>query len=292
MKKKKIEKNSTSILARQDDGTIQLTITIPQSLVQQKKEQALIHLVQSLEVPGFRRGKAPRDVALKHIEKQELYNHLLQDLLPAVYTASVEKHKVTPILAPRFELINTDDDRDWQVRAVTCELPTINIEDYRKAVKGRAAASKIWVPEKQKNGPVSREEKEQQVLKTILETAQAQIPRLLLEEEVNHRLAKLLDQTQKLGLTVEQYLASTGKTTESLRAEFAQQAENSIKLELALNKIADEEKVTVDNSEITALINASGDEEVKKSLANPAQRRMIHGVLKRRKALDRLVALV
>lgn len=277
-----------SILARTEDGTVQITITIPQSLVGAKKEEALAHIAKNLEVPGFRRGKAPKDVALKHVKQQELYDHLLKDLLPSSYSAALQEHKLRPILAPRFELVSLDEDRDWQIRALTCELPQVDIGDYKKAVKDKTAAGKGNGQQQEQ----TREGKEQQVIQTLLANTKIQVPRLLVEEEVNHKLARLLEQTQKLGLTIEQYLTSTGKTVENLKAEYAQQAIDGIKLELTLNKIADEERVIVQPQEVDQVTAASGDEETKKALSTPAQKQAVGAILRRRKALDRLVSLV
>lgn len=294
MKDKKINKHiPVSVLARQEDGTVQLTITISQEAVQASKEEALRHLVENLEIPGFRKGKAPRDVALKHVETQKLYEHMLQRLLPKVYVQAIEEHKLQPILAPRFELISMDENKDWQVRAITCELPQINLENYKETVRAALAAGKIWVPGKNEGKKEqTREEKEQEIIKALIEKIEVKVPKLLVEEEVNHRLSHLLDQVQKLGLTVEQYLSSTGKTVEQVKTEYALQAEDSIKLELILNKIAEEEKLKAEDSEVEEIIKATGDEKLKESLSSPQQKRLIKGVLLRRKSLDTLAALV
>lgn len=303
MSKKRVHQPITktpSVLARQEDGTIQLAITIPQEVVQAKKEEALRHLVENLEIPGFRKGKAPQDVALKHIETQKLYEHILQHLLPEAYAQAIEEHKLQPILAPRFELISIEDGKDWQIRAITCELPQINLGDYKQAIKGALTSKKIWVPRKgdpsassgQAKKESAREEKEQEIIRILIEKTEVEIPKVLIEEEVNHRLSRLLDQVQKLGLTIEQYLSSTGKTVEQLKNEYARQAEDSIKLELILNKIVQEEKLEADDSEVEQIIATTGDEKIKESLGTPQQKRLIRGVLLRRKALDRLVSLL
>ncbi|MBI2591013.1 MAG: hypothetical protein HYW33_04080 [Candidatus Blackburnbacteria bacterium] len=279
-----------SVLARTKDNTIQLTLTIPHEKVQIKKEEALETLAKKLNIPGFRKGKAPRELAEKRIDKQDLYNEMLSRLLPEVYADAVQEHQLKPILAPRFEILSISEGNDWTVRAITCELPVVEVGDYKDFVKGELQTAKIWTPgkdgEKEKN-ETTPEEKEQKILEVIIRNTKSQIPNILIEEEVNHKLSRLLDQTQKLGLTVEQYLASTGKSIESLRVELAQQAREAIMLELALNKIADEEQIAVDEIEINQIIRASGSEEQAQN-ATPQQKAMIAGVIKRRKALDRL----
>lgn len=285
-----------SVLARQGDGTVQLTMTIPQALVQEKKEEALSHITETLEVSGFRKGKVPRDVALKHIDTQRLYEHMLQHLLPKVYASAVEEHKLRPILAPRFELLSIKEDSDWQIRAITCEIPTVNLGDYRQTIKGALAGKKIWVPGKDNpstsSGSKTREEKEQEVIKTLIEKSEVTIPKLLIEEEVNHRLSQLLDQVQKLGLTIEQYLSSTGKTADQIRQEYAKQADEAIKLELVLTEVAKEQQIEVSDEEIDKLIDSTGDDKTKETLSTPSQKRLIKSTLMRRKALDNLISLV
>lgn len=287
---------TTSVLARQDDGTVQITMTIPNELVRKKKEEALSHIAETLEVSGFRKGKAPQDIALKHIDVQKLYEHTLQHLLPEAYADAVEEHKIQPILAPRFELLSIKEDSDWQIRAITCEIPKVDLGDYRQEIASVLRANKIWVPGQEKNKPrasgeQTREEKEQKIIEALTKK-DVNVPKLLVEEEVNHRLSNLLDQVQKLGLSVEQYLASTGKTVEKIREDYAKQAEEAIKLELVLTEIAKEQKVEVSDEEIDELINATGDDKTKETLSTPPQKRLIKSTLMRRKALDNLISLV
>lgn len=295
--KQKISKIS-STLARQDDGTVQLTITIPYVHVQKAREEALRHLIEGIEIPGFRKGKAPQDVALKHIEQQQLLNHTLQHLLPQSWAQAAEEHKLEPVLAPRFELISINEGEDWSVRAITCELPKVKLGDYKKKILGMARAGDIWTPakgdpKKQGSGKnLTREEKEQKIIQALLEIADTDVPRLLVEEEVNHKLSRLLEQVQRLGITIERYVASTGKTIEQIKEEYAQQAQNSIKLELVLNKLAEEEKVEIEDKEIEEIIKASGNEQAEEALSSPQQKRIIQSVLARRKALDKLVVLL
>ena len=288
--------SGSSVLAREDDGTIQLTLTIPNSQVQIKKEEALKALSEKIDLPGFRKGKVPKDIAEKRIDKQDLYNEMLSRLLPDVYADAVEANKLRPILAPRFEIVSIDEENDWTVRAITCELPEVEVGDYKKYVAG----TKIWTPQDAKKNPStsghaptagqedSREVREQKILESIIANSKATISKALIEEEINHKLSRLVDQTQKLGLSVEQYLSSTGKTIESLKLELAEQAQEAITLELALNQIANEEGISVTDEDVTKTIGAADKDQQQ---VTDQQRAMISGVLKRRKALDRLMSL-
>lgn len=310
MAKKKVaspEANDTKfVVARLDDGTLQLNLTIPFEEVQNVRELVTKKLIEDLEIPGFRKGKAPTDVAIKHIDKQRIYETTLQNLLPEHYSKAVVSFSLNPILAPRFELISVEEDRDWQVRAITCETPIVSLGEYKEKIKGELAKASIWVPGRDSDkkqvtgnkgdGDLSPEEKEQAVIKVLLEEAQVKVAKPLIEEEINHKLSQLLEQVQKLGLSIEQYLSSTGKTVEQLRGEYAQQSLESLKIVLALNKIAQDEKITIEEKDVQEVLSATNlaTSDQKGSLDQrdiESQKRMIHSVLLRRKTLEYLASL-
>jgi FKBP-type peptidyl-prolyl cis-trans isomerase (trigger factor) len=284
---------TSSVVARLDDGTVQVTMTIAQSLVEEKKELALKQLIEELQVPGFRKGKAPKDAAIKHIEQQKLYEHMLRFLLPEAYAQAVEQHNLRPILAPRFELVSVDDNTDWTVRAITCELPSIDVKDYKKALTGKGKA-KIAVPGKkdddESKADTTRAEQEQEVIKVLLETSEANIPDILLEEEVNHKLSGLIDQLQKVGLTIERYLAQTGKSAEQIKEEYKRQSAEAIKLELVLNTIAAEEAIVVGDDEVEAVAATMEDPSTGTGQDKEQTKRVIRSILLQRKTLDRLIS--
>lgn len=289
-------KNVNSVLAKTPDGTIQITLTIKASEVEKNRNVALEHLAENLTIPGFRKGKAPRDIAAGHLDQKKLYEHTLEHILPSAYAEAVNYHQVVPSIAPRFELVSVEEGKDWVIRAITCEIPAFELGNYKRIVEG-AKKTDIWVPGKdKKTREITREEKEQQVIKTLLEKFDIQIPAILIEEEVNHRLAQLLDQTQRLGLTIDQYLSSTGKALEEVKKEYELQSKDSLKLIILLNKIAEAENIMIDDQEIEAIISASIDSQNgikdKNIMDNPERKRLVRSILLRRRALDSLVNLV
>ena len=110
-----------------------------------------------------------------------------------------------------------------------------------------------------------------------------------MEQEVNRLLAELIDQTRKLGITAEQYLASTHRTADSLRGEYRKQAERQLSLEFALEAIADQEGILVTDSDIDNLIKNAKTTEEKKTLEG--QRYYLATLLRRQKTLDFLASL-
>ena len=285
-----------STVAKESDGTIQITLTIPYSEIQTAEEVVLKEVANEATLPGFRKGKAPLSKVKEGLSKETLIKRVLGKILGKAIADAMLENKIKAAIYPRIEVLKAQDNEAWEVRATTCEMPKVDIGNYKQIITGLAKSKAIWTPGKDKKEAekeLSREQKEQLVIKTLLETIKPEIPKILVQEEVEDRLAQLLDRIDKLGLTLEGYLGSLGKNIETLRAEYELQAKNTIILELILEEIANQEKTVVKDKQIDDVIEAAkADPTMKDRLNSPEQRRIIASVLRRRASLDSLVALL
>ena len=282
-------------MQRLSDGTIELTITIPWQDVQKSYDHVVAEIVQKTELSGFRKGKAPKKLVEEKLDRGETYEEVLKHVIPEVYSKAVTEQKLHPIVTPKIELKEATEKKDWVIRALTAEKPEIALGDYKKALSNLKAskAKKIWVPGQE---PAKGEEKEEEtkptleeLLATLFQTVKVSIATILIDHEVNRLLSELIDQTKKLGLTVEQYLSSTGKTAESVRKEYEEQAKRTLTLEFALEKIADTEGIIISDDDIDTVIKTAKTDEEKQALEG--QRYYIASVLRRQKTLDFLASL-
>lgn len=279
----------TSVIAREEDGNIQITFTIPFALIQKAQVETIEEMAKNIEVPGFRRGKAPRDLVKEKIPANTLLEHSLGHILPLALSDAVKEHNLKIAIYPRFELVKAIDGEPWQIRGITCELPAIELGDYKKAVQGAGAVKSIVVPGQDDKKGLTPEEKEQLVIKTLLSSVKVKVPKILIEEEVASRLSNLLARLEKLGLALESYLASVGKNPDSLKAEYEIQAKDSIILDLALSKIAEEENLKINEKDIEQTLKVAQDSNPNE---NPEDRkRLLTSILKRREALNFLTQL-
>lgn len=271
-----------------DDGTLELTVTVAWKDIAASRENVIAKIVDTAELPGFRKGKAPRKMVEEKLDESKIYEEVLKAIIPDVYNAAITELKLKPIINPKIELKEAKENSDWIIRMLTAERPALTLGDYKAAIKEVKAAKhkKIWVPGQE---PKPEEQKEQkpsldELLAAVLTTIQTKIPALLIENQVNRMLSDLVDQTRKLGLSVEQYLSSTGRNADSIRKEYEDQAKKTITLEFALEDIADKEGILVGDDDISTVINSAKSEEEKKALEK--ERYYLASVLRRQKTLD------
>jgi FKBP-type peptidyl-prolyl cis-trans isomerase (trigger factor) len=273
----------------------EITATIPWKEIEEAKKKAVTEAGKNLELKGFRKGNAPENMVIEALGPQKLLELTLQESIPAYYQKAVSELNVNPIVTPKVQLLETKDGQDWKVKFISCVEPEVNLGNYKEELKKENAAKEIWTPGKgeekkpEKKPEEERDEKLNQAISWLIKNIKVEVCDLIVDEEVSRKLSGLLEQTQKLGLSVDQYLASTGKTIEQIREEYARQAQENLALEFIFSKIADVENIEVKPEDLEKVMAEAKTDEERKALE--AQKYYIATILRRQKTLDFLASL-
>ena len=286
--KPQIKQGQRYTIDRKADGTIAIKIVVPASDVEKVREEIVDELVKQIELPGFRKGAAPRKLAEKKLNPETIREEILKKVLTDEYVATVKGSNINPIVNPKIHVEQFTEGTDLVFEAETCETPDIDLKNYKDEIRKIKPAPKIIVP----GQPEPKEEsskKLDEILSAILNVTEIQIPRILIDQEANRLLSQLIDEIKRLGISLDQYLSSRGKTEVELRSEYEERAEKDLKLEFLLRKIADEEKITVEQKEIDEAIGAMKDEKQRKDIAqNPY---LVASIIRQQKTLSYLTTL-
>jgi len=274
-------------IEKQEDGTIKIIITLTQDKIKSTQDAVIDDLAKQINVAGFRKGKAPVEMATSKLNPEQVREEVLKRLLPQAYIDAVQEHKLNPIMNPKMHVEKIEDGKDWIFYALTCEMPVVELGDYKDKVKKLGAKSKIIIPGKEE---ANKKPPLEEIIKALLADVKVQVPQVLAEQESDRLLSQLLNDIKRLGLSLDQYLASTNRKPEDLRAEYLKRAEEDIKLEFVLQKIAEMEKITVDEKEIEEAIQKAKDPTEKENLS--ANKYVLAGILRQQKTLDSLMNLI
>lgn len=286
------------VLKKLPKSTTEIIVTLAKERVASEYEKAFNKLQKELTVEGFRKGKAPKAVAVKELKKEDIYRQLIQDILPSIYEEIVKKESLKPLISPRIELVKAKENEDWEIKLTVAEKPIIDLKDYKKAVeRGKAETKKnqIWTPGKGQ-APVEKENLEKikqdqlnSILGELLKTVEIELSELIIEVELNNRLTQAVDDIQKIGLTVDNYLKSKNLSMDDLRARYKREIVDTYKLEFLLQEIGDKENIKVEADELEKLFSNIKDEaEKEKARLNSY---FYAGILRKQKVLDFLTSL-
>jgi len=138
---------------------------------------------------------------------------------------------------------------------------------------------------------------EDKVIDAVVAASQVEFPPILVDAEIHRIMHEQTRQFERQGANLEEYLKSIDKTEEQLHEEFHPVATRRVTQSLVLGKLAETEKVEVNDKEIdneieTMLQNAAENkEELQKAFNTPPSRDSIKQILLTRKTVERLVEI-
>jgi len=104
-----------------------LTIEMESAEVEESLEKSYQHLVRKADIPGFRKGKAPRAILERYIGRESLLEDALNNLIPEAYEKAIKEQKIEAIAQPHIEITQTEP----VVFKVTVPLPpNVELGDY------------------------------------------------------------------------------------------------------------------------------------------------------------------
>ena len=278
--------------------TFELNVTIPWEDIQVEYKKAFDLVLSQFEFEGFRKGKVPRAIGEKHIKKETVYQQLIHSFIPSVYEDIIKKENLKPIVNPKIDLAKAKENEAWELKITVAQKPEVKLKDFKKRIQEIKATSKkdeIWVPGKDKLAPTEQDEKAKkdklfnEVLTAILKEVDCEVSPLIIESELNKRLSQLVDDVQKLGLTVDAYLQSKGLKMEQLKKQYSDEIMQMYKLEFILMEIADQEKITVGQEEIQKIF--AGIKDPKEQASAQQNSYFYASVLRKQKTLDYIIGL-
>lgn len=234
----------------------ELKIEIPASEFQGFIEKATLDLGQEIEVEGFRKGRAPREIIEKEVGQQRILQTAAEACVRENYLKAVAEQKLEPLGQPEIEILKLAPHNPFEFKAKITLLPEIELSDYRKiASQIKQREVKVTDEEiarlKQEKERVEKEKLRQEILEKIAQASQLETPAILIESEKKRMLENIKEQMpQMLGINFEDYLKKINKTEKELLDSFSTEAEKRVRNSLILREIGKREKIEVEEKEL------------------------------------------
>lgn len=290
----------TFVLKNLPDSEAELSGDIPYAAIDPYRQRALTHLAEHLELPGFRPGKVPQEIALKKIGEIAVLEEAVEMFVKDFYIELIAAHKLDAVGRPSIAVtklapgnpvglrvtINVypavEVPKDWkkfaeEIPEEPAELATDEevqktLEDVQKSRATKDEDGKEALPElndefaktlgafeslerlreqirkgiTEEKARTAHEKRRGKLIERLLEKSDVAVPSIFIESELQKILAQMREDIERMGLAMDDYLKRIDKTEQDIRNDFREQARKRAKLQLLLNKIAEEEKVEAD----------------------------------------------
>ena len=86
--------------------------------------------VKNINIPGFRKGKAPRSIIESRYGKGVFYEDAVNEIIPDAYEAAIKEAALTVVSRPEFDIV-TIDDNGVVLKAKFYVKPEVSVKDYK-----------------------------------------------------------------------------------------------------------------------------------------------------------------
>ena len=123
-----------------DNNQVVFEIEVPQAEVTKAVEKAYRKLSGKINIPGFRKGKTPRNILEARIGKEAIMEEAFELLASPAYGAALDENNIEPVSRPQIEVVTLAEDKDLVFKVTVVAKPEITLGQYKglKVTEGTA----------------------------------------------------------------------------------------------------------------------------------------------------------
>lgn len=107
-----------------------LDIEVSRDSIDKAFEEVYDELVKVVNIPGFRTGKAPKDLVRKQYSK-DARQEVLKRLIPEAYRQALAEHKLTPVGMPDISDVDFAEGKPLSFKARIDTRPEFRLKNYK-----------------------------------------------------------------------------------------------------------------------------------------------------------------
>lgn len=116
---------------KEANNVVKLEIEIPAKEAIDEYNKAVRKVSEFVNIPGFRKGKAPRNIVEKHVGVDRIKHETLENLLPNVLQKAIADNKLDVISQPYVESYDFEIGKDLKVIAKAELRPEVKLGGYK-----------------------------------------------------------------------------------------------------------------------------------------------------------------
>jgi trigger factor len=113
------------------ENEVVLSVEVSQEAVASMYERTLTRLSREIQIPGFRKGRVPRDIVVSRLGEDYVQGETLNDALPHWYDEALKEAAVDAVSMPQLELGEFDHTAAFSFKATVQVRPTPVLGEYK-----------------------------------------------------------------------------------------------------------------------------------------------------------------
>lgn len=120
-----------ALLEKKENNRAHFTVEIPEENFEEALQKAYLKNRHRFNIPGFRKGKAPRKIIEMNYGKEIFYEEAINLILPDAYTEAIEELKLEPVDAPEVDIEEIEKGKPIIAKFEVVVKPEVKLGDYK-----------------------------------------------------------------------------------------------------------------------------------------------------------------
>ena len=121
----------TVTIEKLENNEVKLNIEVEPEVASFEYDKACKKLAKRVNVPGFRQGKAPKNILEKYVGIAAIEREVLDSVLPTIFENTIEENKFDLVSAPAIESFEFAEDKAIKVVAKFELKPEVKLDEYK-----------------------------------------------------------------------------------------------------------------------------------------------------------------
>lgn len=132
-----------------DNHVVELTIEVSAKEVDAAVKSAVKRIANQVNIPGFRKGKAPRRIIEMNFGKEAVLGEAQEAIINQNYTAALQENNIVPVSQPEVGDAVLEDGKDFTFVVKVTKRPDVTLGEYKnlEAEKQDASVSEEQIQE-------------------------------------------------------------------------------------------------------------------------------------------------
>jgi trigger factor len=113
-----------------EKNVVQLEIEVDAAKFEEGMQKSYVKNVKRFNIPGFRKGKAPRKMIERYYGEQVLYEEAINFVCPEAYEKAVEENSLNPVDKPEIDVQQIGEGKNLIFTAKVTLKPEVELGDY------------------------------------------------------------------------------------------------------------------------------------------------------------------
>ena len=119
-------------IKKQKENEVKLKIEIDKLKINSKLDKVYNDASYQIKIPGFRKGRIPKNILNLHLGKGYFYDKTAEELIPECYLEAIKKIDIKPINQPEIKVIQIEEDKPLIFEATVQVMPEVKLGSFDK----------------------------------------------------------------------------------------------------------------------------------------------------------------